>query len=70
MAPARLGAWRLDCRAYVSAQVTQSLLYGVSPSSPYVFGVSVAVIGFVALAASFVPARRASLADPIAALRS
>ena len=56
--------------AYASAQVTQSLLFGVSPSSPYVFGIAAMALGAVALTASFLPARRASLADPIAALRS
>ena len=56
--------------AYVSAQVMQSLLFGVSPSSPYVFGVTIVVLGVVALAASYLPARRASQADPVAALRS
>ena len=56
--------------AYAVARVTQSLLFGVSPSSPHVFAVTVAVLGLVALTASFLPARKASLADPLAALRS
>lgn len=56
--------------AYAAAQITGSLLYGVSPSSPQVFALAVAPLGLVALTGSFVPARRASVADPVAALRS
>jgi predicted permease len=56
--------------AYAAAQVTTSLLYGVSPSSPSVFALAVLVLGLITLAASFLPTRRASVADPVAALRS
>jgi ABC-type antimicrobial peptide transport system permease subunit len=56
--------------AYAAAQVTRSLLFGVSSSSPYVFALTAALLGLVAVAASFLPARRASLADPVSALRS
>jgi predicted permease len=55
--------------AYAAAQVTRSLLYGVSASSPVVFGVTAATLALVAVAASFLPARQASRADPVAALR-
>jgi predicted permease len=47
-----------------------SLLFGVTPSDPLTFGVSGAVILAAALAASYVPSRRAASLDPIEALRS
>ena len=56
--------------AYATGQVTRSLLFGVSASSPYVFAVTAGTLAVVAVAASFLPARRASLADPVAALRA
>ena len=56
--------------AYATAQVTRSLLFGVSASSPYVFALTAGTLAVVAAAASFLPARRASLADPVAALRT
>jgi putative ABC transport system permease protein len=55
--------------AYVAAQLTRSLLFGVSASSPAVFGVTVTTLALVAVAASLLPARQASRADPVAALR-
>jgi predicted permease len=47
-----------------------SLLFGVTPSDPLTFSVSSAVILAAALAASYVPSRRAASLDPIEALRS
>jgi hypothetical protein len=56
--------------AYATAQLTRSLLFGISSSSPLVFAATAGTIACVAAAASFLPARRASLADPVNALRS
>jgi predicted permease len=57
--PAALGASRL----------IGSLLYGVSPRDLTVFLAVPALLAFVAIAASYLPARRATKVDPIAALR-
>jgi predicted permease len=55
--------------AFALTRVLRSLLYGVQPSDPATF-ISVAVILIVvALAASYLPARRAASIDPVTALR-
>jgi ABC-type antimicrobial peptide transport system permease subunit len=56
--------------AFAAGQVTQSLLFGVTPTSPRVFALTGAVLGVAALIATVLPARRASQADPMLALRN
>jgi putative ABC transport system permease protein len=46
-----------------------SLLFEVSPRDPLTLGVVTVFLGLVALAACYIPARRASRADPAETLR-
>ena len=46
-----------------------TMLFGVEPVDPWTFGTVALILGSVALAASFVPARRAAGFDPAKALR-
>src|SRR5262249_51473988 len=45
--------------AFFATRLTQKLLYGVSPTDPLAFGVTALLLAAVALAATFLPARRA-----------
>jgi len=47
----------------------ESVLFGLKPSDPATLAAAAGVMAVIALAASFVPALRASNADPMAALR-
>ena len=50
-------------------RVLRSLLFGLGAQDPVVFTLSLGVLAVVALAASYVPAVRASRVDPVEALR-
>lgn len=52
-----------------AGRVLSALLYGVSPSDPVTFAVATVALGAVALGACAVPAARAALLPPSAALR-
>ena len=51
-------------------RLIESWLYGVSPTDPLTYAVLVAVVIVVGLAASYVPARRATRIDPLEAMRN
>jgi predicted permease len=55
--------------AYVLARLSESLLYGVKAGDVPVYAASVGIICLVALAACYIPSRRAMRIDPIVALR-
>jgi ABC-type antimicrobial peptide transport system permease subunit len=55
--------------AFWAARATARFLYGVSATDPLTFGAVAALLGFIALIATYVPARRAAAVEPITALR-
>jgi putative ABC transport system permease protein len=56
--------------AAVVARLLKALLLDVSPFDPLTYGAVSALLMLIALVASFVPARRATRVDPVAALRA
>jgi putative ABC transport system permease protein len=56
--------------ALALARGLESLLFGVAAVDPLTFGLVPAILALVALSAAYLPARRATRADPVAALRS
>ena len=55
--------------AISAGRIISALLYGVSSTDPTSFAASIAVVLLVALAAAYLPVRRALRGDPAAALR-
>jgi putative ABC transport system permease protein len=56
--------------AFGLTRAVKNLLFGVTPNDPTTFITVAAVLAFAALAACYIPARRASRVDPLRALRS
>jgi hypothetical protein len=67
--PALLGLSVGVVGALYATRVVASFLFGTTPHDPATFGAVVVVMGMAALAAAWVPARRAARVDPVIALR-
>jgi ABC-type antimicrobial peptide transport system permease subunit len=52
-----------------AGRAASSMLFGLQPHDPPTLLIAAALLGAVALAASFLPARRAASLEPMAALR-
>lgn len=70
LGPAVIGLTLGGVAASVAAKQLTGLLYGVEPSNPYVFALSMLILFCIACIAAYVPARRAARTDPMAALRA
>ena len=56
--------------AFAISQVMTVVLFQVQPHDPVIFGGVAAVLVVVGLLACLIPAKRATLVDPLVALRS
>jgi putative ABC transport system permease protein len=56
--------------AFALTSAVKSFLFGVTPNDPATFLTVAAVLATAALAACYLPARRAAKVDPLRALRS
>ena len=55
--------------ALATTRFVASFLYGLAPNDPVTLGVAAGALAAVAAAAGYLPARRASRLQPMAALR-
>ncbi len=56
--------------ALALSRLITTLLFGVTPTDPLTYAAVSALLGAVALVATYLPARRASRVDPVVALRT
>jgi putative ABC transport system permease protein len=56
--------------ALAASRAATSLLFGLKPYDPATLAMATVILGVIALAASYVPASRASKLDPVVALRN
>jgi putative ABC transport system permease protein len=70
MQPVAVGLAAGAVIAAAATRVLRSLLFQVRPGDPAVFAAALLLAGLIALAASYLPARRATKVDPIEALRA
>jgi ABC-type antimicrobial peptide transport system permease subunit len=55
--------------SFATTRLLSSLLFGISANDPFTLAGVALVLSLIALAASYIPARRAMRVDPITALR-
>jgi len=55
--------------ALAMARLMRALLYQIEPTDPATFAAGLAALGAIALFANYLPARRATRVEPLAALR-
>lgn len=70
LALATAGVYGVVSYSVATMAVVSSVLYGVGPRDPVVFGIVVGLLTLVVAIPSLVPARRAVRIDPITSLRS
>jgi ABC-type antimicrobial peptide transport system permease subunit len=56
--------------AFALTRFLSTQLFGVAPTDPATFAAVAALLAVVAVAATLAPARRATLVDPVVALRA
>jgi ABC-type antimicrobial peptide transport system permease subunit len=69
MRPAAIGMGAGLLAAVTLTRFMAGLLYGVRPADPATLGAVALLLGAIALAACYLPARRATRVDPLVALR-
>jgi ABC-type antimicrobial peptide transport system permease subunit len=55
--------------AWFAGTLVQSVLFDTKPADPWIFASAAAALGIIALAAAYIPVRRATGVDPMIALR-